>query len=196
MAIMPRVILASASPRRRELLREIIPDFEVWPADVDEDALQVDDPRETALRIAEAKARRIAALAPDAVIIAGDTVVAYEGAPGSYVQLAKPVDAEDAGRMLRALSNREHVVITGIALAHAGTIESFAETSVVRFRALTGAEIAAYVATGEPVDKAGAYAMQGGAKEFVASLIGSWSNVVGLPIEALRPRLERLLDSL
>lgn len=196
MAIMPRVILASASPRRRELLREIIPDFEVWPADVDEDALQVDDPRETALRIAEAKARRIAALAPDAVIIAGDTVVAYEGAPGSYVQLAKPVDAEDAGRMLRALSNREHVVITGIALAHAGTIESFAETSVVRFRALTGAEIAVYVATGEPMDKAGAYAIQGGAKEFVASLIGSWSNVVGLPIEALRPRLERLLDSL
>lgn len=193
MAMVPRVILASASPRRRELLREIVPNFEVWPADVDEDTLQLADPRETAIRIAEAKARRIAVLARDAVIIAGDTVVAYETATGSQVQLAKPVDAEDAGRMLRALSNREHVVITGIALAHEGEIESFAETSAVRFRALTEEEIAAYVATGEPMGKAGAYAIQGGAKEFVASLIGSWSNVVGLPIEALRPRLERLL---
>lgn len=193
MAKVPRVILASASPRRLELLSQIVPSFEVLPSDVDEDALQLNDPRETAIRIAEAKARRVATQAPDAVVVAGDTVVAYEGTPGAYVQLAKPVDAEDARRMLRALSNREHVVTTGIALAHGNEFESFAETSTVRFRRLSEAEISAYVATAEPMDKAGAYAIQGGAKGFVDSLSGSWSNVVGLPIEALRPRLARLL---
>ena len=105
--------------------------------------------------------------------------------------LAKPRDAADARRMLRALSGREHVVITGVGLVWPGGSESFAETSRVRFRDLSDAEIADYVQTGEPMDKAGAYAIHGGAASFVEGLDGSLSNVVGLPIEALGKSLAR-----
>ncbi len=179
-----RVVLASASPRRRELLATLIPDFEIAVAGVDEEALTVPDPWETAERLALAKARAVADQHRDALVIGGDTVVAVDAE-----QLAKPLDAEDAKRMLRALSGRTHVVITGVALVGPGREESFTDTTRVTFLPLGEEEIAHSVATGEPMDKAGAYAIQGGAKAFVTGIEGSWSNVVGLPVEALGERL-------
>jgi septum formation protein len=186
------VILASASPRRKELLAQITPEFEVRVSDVDEEALTTADPWETAERLALAKARAVAAQFPQAIVIGGDTVVAVGDEHGAYDQLAKPVDQEDARAMLGRLSGREHLVITGVGLVWPGGQESFHDTSRVRFRDLTDQEIREYVATGEPMDKAGAYAIQGGASGFVNGLEGSLSNVIGLPLEMLRERLERL----
>lgn len=183
---MPRpIVLASGSPRRRELLKELIPEFEVVVADVDEEALTVEDPFETAERLAEAKALAVSALRPDALVIGGDTVVALEDG----TQLAKPRDAEDARRMLRALSGNTHVVATGIALVSSEGVKIFHDRTHVTFRELAEDEVAAYVATGEPMDKAGAYAIQGGAASFVTLRRGSESNVIGLPLEKLRDAL-------
>ena len=179
------VILASASPRRRELLRHLVTDFEVIPADVDEDSFTVADPWETARLLALEKARAVAQTRPVALVIGSDTVVAMEVGPKSFQQLAKPTDAEDAVRMLKLLSGQRHVVITGIALVRGMRETISSDTSTVWFRALTDAEIGEYVATGEPMDKAGAYAIQGGASQFVAQVEGSTSNVIGLPLELL-----------
>lgn len=181
------VILASASPRRNELLRELVPRFEVLASGVDEDDLACENPIQTAEQLAERKARAVFALRPHALIIAADTVVAVAG-----IQLAKPADAPDACRMLGLLSGREHEVITGVCLRADGLVQTFSDRTSVRFRELTDEEIAAYVSTGEPMDKAGAYAIQGGAAGFVESVNGSWSNVVGLPMEMLRERLATL----
>ncbi len=189
---MPRIILASASPRRQELLRQLIPQFEVVHAEVDEEALTRDDPWETAKGLALAKAESVLARHPDALVIGGDTVVAIGE---SWLQLAKPSDAEDAARMLRLLSGREHVVITGLAVVGPGIRTVDAATTRVLFRAFEAAEINEYVATGEPMGKAGAYAIQGGAAGFVSAIEGSWSNVVGLPMELLERMLQALPHS-
>lgn len=183
------VVLASASPRRRELLSPHVEVFEVDAAEVDEDALTCDDPWETARRLADAKADVVASRHPAALVIAGDTVVALES-EGSWEQLAKPRDEAEARSMLKQLGGREHVVISAVAMRWPGGRETFAESSTVRFRALTTPEIDAYVATGEPMDKAGGYAIQGGAAVFAEVVDGATSTVVGLPIEALLPRLE------
>jgi septum formation protein len=182
------VVLASASPRRQELLRQLVSCFEVIPAHVDEDALTVDDPWETAARLALAKAQTVAANRPDSLVIGSDTVVAIEEATG-FRQLAKPSDATDAVQMLTALSGRTHYVITGVALVHVQRMWVESDTTKVQFRKLTEAEVSDYVETGEPMDKAGAYAIQGGAAGFVESVEGSTSNVIGLPLELL----ERML---
>ena len=174
------VVLASGSPRRRELLARLVPTFQVVVSDVDEEALTVADPFETAERLAEAKARSVARLCPEALVIGADTVVTLDGA-----QFAKPWDATDARRMLRALSGRTHTVATGVALVSPEGAETFHDRTLVTFRELSDEEIAAYVATGEPMDKAGAYAIQGGAAAFVARREGSESNVIGLPMERL-----------
>jgi septum formation protein len=181
------VILASASPRRKELLRSLVDEFEVVVSDVDEDALTVPDPWATAERLAEAKATAVLALRPDAVVVGGDTVVAVRNS--EWEQLAKPASFEDACTMLRKLSGREHVVVTGVCVASADGVRTASETTKVRFRNLTDEEIRAYVATGEPMDKAGGYAIQGGAKGFLESVEGSLSNVIGLPVEKLREML-------
>jgi septum formation protein len=178
------VVLASASPRRRQLLAELVPHFGVRVADVDEESLTVPDPWETAERLARAKAEAVAKALPHALIVGGDTVVAYEGIEG-WAQLAKPTDEADARRMLRALSGRSHVVITGVAVVRDGQTRSGVETTEIRFRDLSDVEIRQYVDTGEPMDKAGAYAIQGRAAGFVAERRGSLSNVVGLPLEFL-----------
>ena len=185
------MILASASPRRQELLRELVTEFEVVPADVDEEALTVSDPWETAESLARAKAKWVQERFPDALVIGGDTVVAIAEGAG-YRQLAKPCSFDDAVEMLRTLSGRHHLVITGICVAKAGVIQSEAATTEVTFRELSDSEIHNYVATGEPMDKAGAYAIQGGAAGFVSEVKGSHSNVVGLPLEALRDILARV----
>lgn len=174
------VVLASGSPRRKELLKTLVPEFEVLVSDVDEEALNLSDPIATAERLAEAKARAVAALRPDALVIGADTVVFL-----GDEQFAKPRDAEDAKRMLRALSGRTHTVATGVCLVSPVAVRTFHERTDVGFRDLADEEIDAYVATGEPMDKAGAYAIQGGAASFVAHRQGSESNVIGLPLEKL-----------
>lgn len=179
------VVLASASPRRVAMVRSLWPDAEALPADVDETPLPAESPWETAERLARSKAEAIRQARPEALVIAGDTVVALHTTDGD-LQLAKPEDADDAKRMLRLLSDREHRVISGLAVASPGGIRSCYATTTVRFRRLDNAEIEAYVATGEPLDKAGAYAIQGGASRFAEWTLGSLTNVIGLPMEALQ----------
>lgn len=189
MADFASIVLASGSPRRRALLRELFDDFEVLTSEVDEDALTTSDPIETAERLALAKARAVGKSRPNSIVIGGDTVVAIDDG-GRSTQLAKPINAEDACAMLRRLGARTHRVITGVAIVYPGGEQVGHDVTHVRFRSLTDSEIAAYVATGEPMDKAGAYAIQGGASQFVERVDGKIDNVVGLPITLLR----RLLD--
>jgi septum formation protein len=196
------VVLASQSPRRRELLAQLIAEFEIAPVDLDEAGMACEDPWGTAESLAQAKAAAVAENRPGCIVIGGDTVVAVperraDGDPGvvaSYRQLAKPCDALDACDMLRRLSGVEHEVITGISFVTPHGTEVFSVTSGVVFRELTKSEIATYVASGEPMDKAGAYAIQGGAAAFVERVEGSLSNVIGLPLEELATRLTRYAD--
>lgn len=183
------VVLASVSPRRKELLGQIVEEFVVDPANVDEDALTVDDPRETAEILAIAKAREASSRHPAAVVIGSDTVVAVDG-----IQLAKPVDADDAFRMLSTLSGRTHTVYTGVALIQGSDVASFVESSDVTFRELGSDEIWAYVATGEPMDKAGAYGIQAGGGTFIERVDGLVSTVIGFPIERVAAEFGHLLS--
>jgi septum formation protein len=180
-----RLILASASPRRAELLTAAGFDFQVVPADVDETPLPGEAPKAYALRVARAKANVLAArLASDDVVLAADTVVVAGGR-----LMGKPIDDRDAASMLRDLSGRVHEVHTAVVLRGAIDREDVV-TTAVRFNSLTDEEIAWYVATGETAGKAGAYAIQGRAARFIEGIDGSWANVVGLPIE----RVYRLLS--
>ena len=180
-----RLILASGSPRRRELLAKMGYTFETCSPDVDEHG--AGHARDIVYALAERKARAAAERYADGVIVASDTLVSLDGAP-----LGKPEDAADAKRMLRALSGREHEVFTGVCVLDAATGRS--ETRSVRtgvtFRALTDGEIDAYIATGEPMDKAGAYAIQGGAGAFVSRLDGELENVIGFPVVEVKQMLE------
>jgi septum formation protein len=179
------LILASASPRRMALLREAGYVFEVEPAHVDESELVGEAPAAYVLRVAALKARTIAARHPDGIVLAADTTVVVDGA-----MLAKPANDADAERMLGLLSGRTHDVLTGVVLVRGGRESSAVVDTRVRFRPLTAAEIDWYVASGEPRDKAGAYGVQGLAARFVDSVEGSYSNVVGLPIGAVRALLD------
>ena len=180
-----RLILASASPRRMDLLRDAGYVFDVEPAHVDESELPGEPPRVYVARVAEMKARTVAARHPDDVVLAADTTVVVDGA-----MLAKPADDTDAKRMLGLLSGRTHDVLTGVVLVRAGRASAAVVDTRVRFRCLTAGEIDWYVASGEPRDKAGAYGVQGLAARFVESVVGSYTNVVGLPVEAVRSLLE------
>lgn len=186
------VVLASASPRRQELLRQIIPDFAVDPAHLDEEALTDPDPWVTAQKLAREKALAVRESHPDSLVIAGDTVVALPEGEG-WIQLAKPEDPPHAEEMLAKLAGRTHTVITGIALAGPTAFSAFTESSKVTFRPLSKQEIAAYVATGEPMDKAGSYGLQGMAKDFIAKVEGSVTCVIGLPMERLEEALRSLV---
>lgn len=182
------LLLASASPRRRELLAAMGLEFEVMPSAVDESAISADHPRTFALRAAFAKARDVAArLEPDRWVLAADTVVTRQ-----MVLFGKPADAADARRMLRALSGETHEVITALALARSGAQETHlhATHTMVQFRPLTETEIDAYIATGEPTDKAGAYGIQGQGGDLIESIRGDYYNVVGLPCGALADMLQ------
>lgn len=186
------VVLASASPRRQELLKQIVPEFLVDAADLDEEALTDADPWVTAQKLAREKALAVRARHEDALVIAGDTVVALPDGEG-WVQLAKPDDSAHAEQMLAQLSGRTHTVITGVALASPGAFSAFTEASKVTFRQLTAEEISKYVATGEPLDKAGSYGLQGMAKNFIAQVEGSVTCVIGLPMERLEEALRSLV---
>jgi septum formation protein len=184
-----KLILASHSPRRKELLRNAGFDFEVCPSGIDEGQPGSGElPEEFARRNARAKALRVAASCPPGSLVLGaDTVVAIHG-----LVLGKPHGPYDATRMLRLLSGQTHQVITGICLVRApGEIAALAhETTFVTFGELSDEEIRGYVASHEPYDKAGAYAIQGLASRFVTHISGCYSNVVGLPLSLLRDILK------
>ncbi len=178
----PPILLASASPRRLELLRALGLEPLVRPADVDETLRPGEDPHDAAERLARAKAAAVAEGAPDgAVVLAADTIVVLDGEA-----LGKPRDDDDARRMLRALRGRAHDVVTGVALSRDGRLVSGRETTEVLFAPMTDEEVDAYVASGEPSDKAGAYALQGLGGLFVERITGTPSNVIGLPFRLVR----------
>lgn len=180
------LILASGSPRRKELLARTGRTFRVVVSDADEIAPKDMAPVDVAMHNARAKALAVASKQPaSATVIGADTIVVLDGRV-----FGKPLDERDAHCMLRELSGKTHQVITGVALAHEGNCEIFAEVTDVCFRELSDAEITAYIATGEPLDKAGAYGIQGAAGAFVDHIEGDYDNVVGLPVA----RLERALD--
>jgi septum formation protein len=178
------LFLASRSPRRRELLDQIAARYQILDVDIDEGVLANESPGDYVLRMASEKAlQALLSAPPRARVLAADTAVVIDGEI-----LGKPDDAEQAAEMLRALSGHTHQVFTGIALACAGinSMPSSCETrfseSQVRFRRLDDGEIQTYIATGEPMDKAGAYAIQGRAAIFIEHLQGSYSGVMGLPL--------------
>lgn len=171
------LVLASASPRRAELLTAAGIPFEVVVANVDETPLVAEAPEPHVRRLAESKARAVAARCPGAVVLGADTVVVVDGR-----LLGKPADAAGARAMLLELSGKTHEVVTGVTVVTPSAVRTEVESTRVRFARLTGQEIAWYVASGEPMDKAGAYAIQGLASRFVEAIEGSYSNVVGLPV--------------
>ena len=181
------LILASASPRRRELLQQIGLAFTVVTADIDETPLAGEHHASYTLRLADAKARAVLAMHPDAVVIGADTTVAVGGD-----LLGKPLDADDAARMLRLLRGCGHQVTTGLAVLTRDQTLTATETTEVFFSDMTDDDIAAYVATGEPMDKAGAYAIQGRAAQWIPRIAGEYSNVVGLPLARLAELLKRV----
>jgi septum formation protein len=185
-----RLILASASPRRQELLAQLGHPMQIVPADVDETRRPNEPPGDLVLRLARTKARTIAdrmTLQPTDVVIGADTVVTIDGDV-----LGKPTDDLDAADMLRRLSGRTHLVMTGVALLGRDSAHSFVETTAVEFADLSEGDIGAYVAGGEPGDKAGAYGIQGGAGRFVLSVQGSYQNIVGLPLAQVAAELLHL----
>ncbi len=216
------LVLASASPRRRELLTQAGLTFTVQPAHIPEDPLPNEDPIAYVVRLARQKAEAVfseiskanasekrASAAPQ---VLGAPGLEFETGVGSHLAndpldnlialgadttvtidnqiLAKPEDAADAARMLRLLSGRTHRVITGVALVSAQGTQVAAEVTGVRFLTLSGEEIAAYIATGEPMDKAGAYAIQGRAARWIPRIVGDYFNVVGLPLALVTTMLE------
>ena len=176
------LVLASASPRRVDILREAGYEFRQSPADIDESRLPGEAPQPYVLRLAEAKARAV--WCDGTLTLGADTIVAV----GDEV-LGKPRDRAHARRMLRRLSDGSHAVMTGVAVFDGRRCRVHCETTRVWFRSLSEREIGDYVATGEPLDKAGAYAIQMGAAGFVERIEGSFRNVVGLPLEAVATML-------
>lgn len=188
-----KIILASASPRRRELLQSVGLEFEVMTSDVDESGIDKSLPpdlyvRELAVLKAAVAVKAVRAEKRAAVIIAADTIVSLNGEI-----MGKPADSEDAYRMLKTLSGNTHEVYTGVCVINSDTGDASGKSvkTCVRFKKLTDEKIRAYIATGEPFDKAGAYGIQGMGKLLIDSISGDYFNVVGLPVAALADILER-----
>jgi septum formation protein len=181
----PRIVLASQSPRRAELLRMLGLDIAAVPANVDETYLPGEEPGAHAERLARAKVQALAGRFPDSVIIGSDTVVAVDGDV-----LGKPADERDAVRMLLRLQGREHEVATGIAVERGGELRSAVERVRVRFRAFDPQTAEEYAATHEPLDKAGGYGIQGRGSTLVEGITGDYFAVMGLPIARLMGLLQ------
>ena len=186
-ALTPRVILASSSPRRRELLRMIGIAHEVIPADIDETPGAGELPAALAERLAREKCAVVAAREPDAVVIAADTIVVIDG-----LVLNKPADRAEAARMLRRLAGRVHTVFTGVALMRAGRLAFGVDEVMVTFGDLSDAAIDAYITTGEPMDKAGAYGIQGYGATLVERIDGDYFAVMGLGLRRVVTLLAQL----
>lgn len=189
------LILASASPRRQKLLRNAGISFTVQPADIDETPLEGEAPRDCAQRLAREKALAVAQKNPEHWVLGADTIVVVDKAI-----LNKPRDDEDAARMLRLLSGRTHAVITGVSVvepagrdqgSRVSSTHTSSETTIVTFDDMSEEEIRGYVATGEPRDKAGAYAIQGIASRWIPRIEGDYSNVVGLPLALVYRMIRR-----
>ncbi len=182
------VILASASPRRKELLKHIYPLFSVLPADVDETVPALMDAEDVSEYLAKKKALHLAKSHEKDLIIAADTTVLLNGQI-----LGKPLNEEEAIKMLTLLSDQTHKVVTGCCLALEGKIHSFSQTSLVTFYPLCEEEILQYVASGDPLDKAGAYGIQTGGCLFVKEIQGDYFNIVGLPVSRLHKEIQHFL---
>lgn len=184
-----KLVLASASPRRADLLRQIGLDFTVLPSTIEEESICADSPPDLALKTAIAKARDVASRLEVGLIVGADTIVVLDGEI-----FGKPKDESDAKTILKKLSGRYHEVITGVSIVDAKTGDdiSWAETTKVFFRELTDEEIISYVQTGIPLDKAGAYGIQDRAAAFVSRIEGCYFNVVGLPLASLVENIRRI----
>ena len=184
-----RLILASESPRRYELLKQVSLDFDVIPSGIEEDYIKGESPRKHVLRLAEAKALDVGNRHPDRWVLAADTIVYVD-----HSILGKPKSREEAKKMLRRLSGKEHRVLTGFSVRHLEKGKGDREDvqTAVRVKRLTPAEMEWYVETGEPFDKAGGYAIQGMGSFMIESIKGSYTNVVGLPVCELIQMLCRL----
>lgn len=176
----PALVLASASPRRAELLGSLGLTFDVRAADIDETVRPGEDPSAYVERVARDKAAAVVTAEPGALVVAADTTVVLDGRI-----LAKPTDVDDARLMLRSLAGRTHTVLTAVVAAHDGSTVARVTTTEVTFAPISEAELNWYLATGEPFDKAGAYGIQGAGGLFVTRIEGSYHNVVGLPLDAL-----------
>ncbi len=185
---MKKIILASASPRRRELLTTAGVEFEVLVSEADETVPEGTAPKDAAMMTAEKKALAVAEKCTECVVIGADTIVVIDDKI-----LGKPKDEADAKEMLRTLSGREHEVITGVCITDGEKTEKFAQVSKVRFYELTDEEIASYVATNEPNDKAGSYGIQGKGCVLVEGIEGDYFNIVGLPVAATVRVLRRFI---
>jgi len=183
-----RIILASQSPRRRKIMELLRIEFEYCPADINEIFFPQEKPRDAVRRIAQSKAEQVRELLGSGLIISADTVVVCNGE-----MLGKPSDEQDAHKKLSILKGTKHEVITAVCVldAESGFFEVQDETTWVHFRDITDDEIRAYISTGEPMDKAGAYAIQGTGAVFIARIEGCYFNVVGLPIKNLYSMLKR-----
>ncbi|MDL2323802.1 Maf family protein [Ruminococcaceae bacterium OttesenSCG-928-A16] len=184
------IILASKSPRRRQLMQLVTQNFVVETAEVDEHAVQAANPAQLALKLAQLKAAAVFGASPGSVVVGCDTVVELDGAA-----LGKPANQAEAIAMLTALAGRVHLVHTGVCIYQPGTnppAAAFTETTGVEFAPLTPADIVAYAKTDEPYDKAGGYGIQGAAARFIPRINGCYYNVMGLPVAALYNTLVRL----
>ncbi len=184
-----RIVLASASPRRKELLSYLFDDFEQIVPDIDETVPEQIEAEEGPEYLAVKKAFKVAETAGNALVIGCDTSVFLDG----HV-LGKPMDREDAARMLGLLSGRTHKVITGCCVWYKGKQVSFSESTLVRFYTLSERDIIEYISTGEPFDKAGAYGAQGKGMLLVHSIEGDFFNVIGLPVAKLRRVIDTFLS--
>ena len=183
------IILASKSPRRKELLSEITNDFDIVTRDVNEDLPTEVHPRDGVELLAVRKGAAVAEEYPEAMVISSDTLVEVDGCP-----LGKPADENEAFEMLRRLSGRAHNVHTGVAVHFCGKVFSGTDTTEVVFRQMSDAEIWDYISTGEPMDKAGAYGIQGLGGRFVSEYRGSFDTVVGLSVSLTRRLMEAAND--
>lgn len=186
---MKKIVLASASPRRKELLKDIVSDFEIKPSFADEtvpDGMKCED---IPCYLALTKARDIAKDTEDAVVIGSDTIVVVDD-----IVLNKPKDEVQAFSMLKLLSGRKHKVMTGCAIVYKDLEYSFSDVTEVEFYSLSDEEIRSYIATGDPMDKAGAYGIQSQGKILVKGIYGDFYNVVGLPVGKLKRELDAFMN--
>ena len=184
------VILASASPRRKELLGYIVPRFEIIPADVDETLPKEIPAEKSAEFLAVKKAEHISAQYPESIVIGSDTVVIVDGEI-----LGKPADEADAYRMLKKLSGKTHMVVTGVCISQGEKKKSFSEATQVEFYPLSEEEIRDYIATGDPMDKAGAYGIQGEGCVLIKGIEGDFFTVMGLPAARLKRELAEFISA-
>lgn len=190
----PQIILASQSPRRREMLKSIVSEFALASADIDESVLGQETPEAYVTRLAQEKAKVIAKEAPEAIVIGSDTTVVAVLDNGDKEILGKPVDLADSQRMFALLSGRKHQVMTAFALVQNDRVYVENVITDVIFKQVSEQEVESYWQTGEPQDKAGSYGLQGIGGKFVKAISGSVSAVVGLPLVELEQGLAEFID--